>query len=52
VRPQQILTLRFRTTSKVEEPKPVLQWDAMVPQAKLAALHEYSNEKGHPPRGN
>ena len=52
VRPQQILTLRFRTASKVEEPKPVLQWDAMVPPAKLAALHEYSSEKGHPPLGN
>jgi hypothetical protein len=52
VRPQQIVTLRFRTSSKVEEPKPVLEWDPMVPPAKLAALHEYSSEKGHPPLGN
>jgi alpha-mannosidase len=52
VRAQQIVTLRFRTASSVNEAKSVMAWDDMVPQPKLAALHEYSNEKGHPPRGD
>ncbi len=52
VRPQQIVTMRFRTDASVAEAKPVLKWDEMVPEHKLPALHEYSNEKGHPPRGN
>ena len=52
VRPQQIVTLRFGTASKIEATKPILEWDELVPLAKRAALHEYSTEKGHPPRGN
>jgi hypothetical protein len=52
VRAQQIVTLRFRTSSSVEEPKPLTLWDPIVPKGKLATMHEYSNEKGHPPRGN
>jgi len=52
VRPQQIVTLRFRTTSSVEDPKPLTEWDPLVPENKRAALHQYSGEKGHPPRGN
>jgi hypothetical protein len=51
VRPQQIVTMRFRTNDSVTDAKPVLKWDEMVPEHKLAALHEYSNEKGHPPHG-
>ena len=31
---------------------PLTQWDPLVPENKRAALHEYSHEKGHPPRGN
>jgi alpha-mannosidase len=51
VRPQQIVTLRFRTATKAPETKPLLAWDPLAPPAKLPALHKYSNEKGHPPRG-
>ncbi|MBS1877445.1 MAG: hypothetical protein JSU00_29810 [Acidobacteria bacterium] len=51
VRPQQIVTLRFRTSTSVAEPQPLTEWDLTVPPNKLAALHEYSDEKGHPPRG-
>ena len=51
VRPQQIVTLRFRTTGAVPIPPPLLAWDPLAPPQKRAALHQYSNEKGHPPRG-
>jgi len=52
VRPQQIVTLRFRTEGPAVETKLVTQWDEMVPAAKLPMLRAYSNEKGHPPKGN
>jgi alpha-mannosidase len=52
VRPQQIVTMRFRLSAAIEEPGPLLQWDELVPMSKLEALHNYSDEKGHPPRGN
>jgi len=52
VRPQQIVTLRFRTASAIAEPEPIMQWDELVPPRKRASLHEYSSEKGHPPRGD
>ncbi|MCL5005031.1 MAG: hypothetical protein M1404_00735 [Acidobacteria bacterium] len=52
VRPQQIVTLRFRTASAVEEIKPILEWDPLVPKSKLAALHKYGSYKGHPPLGD
>jgi hypothetical protein len=51
VRPQQIVTLRFRTDAGVVEPQPLLDWDPLVPLAKRPLLHKYSSEKGHPPRG-
>lgn len=51
VRPQQIVTLRFRTEMGVPAPKPLLEWDPLVPEPKRAALRKYSSEKGHPPRG-
>jgi alpha-mannosidase len=51
VRPQQIVTLRFRTASAVQEVPPLLAWDPLVPAAKLPALRRYSSEKGHPPAG-
>ncbi len=52
VRPQQIVTLRFRTATPVGDIQPLLAWDGLVPAAKLAGLHEYlPNVKGHPPRG-
>jgi alpha-mannosidase len=52
VRPQQIVTIRFRTDSAVEEIKPILNWDNLVPKSKLAALHVYGDWKGLPPRGD
>ena len=53
VRPQQIVTLRFRTQSAVDPVKPLLAWDEMVPPAKREALNTYlKDKKGHPPRGN
>jgi hypothetical protein len=53
VKPQQIVTLRFRTAEPVAEIKPLMAWDELVPAAKQAALREYIPDKmGHPPRGN
>jgi alpha-mannosidase len=53
VRPQQIVTLRFRTARPVAEVEPLLEWDALVPPAKQAALHTYlKDKKGLPPRGS
>ena len=52
VRPQQIVTMRFRTDSRADEIKPITAWDKFVPQSKRAALHAYGNYKGHPPRGD
>jgi hypothetical protein len=52
IRPQQIVTLRFRTDSAVPDPEPRVTWDDLVPEPKRAALHEYTTAKGHPPRGN
>jgi alpha-mannosidase len=51
VRPQQIVTLRFRTKTAVPAPAPLLDWAPLAPPAKRAMLKAYSSEKGHPPRG-
>jgi hypothetical protein len=51
VRPQQIVTLRFRTGGNVPPPEPLLDWAPLAPPAKRAMLKQYSNKKGHPPRG-
>ncbi len=51
VRPQQIVTVRFRTKTAIAAPPPLLDWDPVVPPVKRPALHRYSSEKGHPPRG-
>jgi alpha-mannosidase len=52
VRPQQIVTLRFRTASPVAKAEPLTEWDELVPEGKRAALHEHRRDrKGHPPRG-
>lgn len=52
VRPQEILTVRFRAEGKaVAEPKLISEWDALAPQKKRAALREYTDDKGHPPAG-
>jgi hypothetical protein len=51
VKPLQIVTLHFETEQTLEVPPPVEKWDPFVPKQKLAALHAYSEEKGHPPKG-
>jgi alpha-mannosidase len=52
VEPQQIVTILFKTSSAVEEEKPVVEWDKFVPRGKLKALHAYSPDViGHPPIG-
>ncbi|MBI5820011.1 MAG: hypothetical protein HZA88_13585 [Verrucomicrobia bacterium] len=52
VRPQQIVTMRFRTKTSVPEVKPLMEWDEMVPVKKREALHRYLPDvKGHPPAG-
>ena len=52
VAPQQIVTMHFHAESAVEEIKPILSWDGLVPAPKRAALHQYGKYKGHPPRGD
>jgi hypothetical protein len=52
VRPQQIVTMRFKTADAVAEVKPLTEWDALVPEKKREALRRYlPNVKGHPPAG-
>jgi hypothetical protein len=54
IRPQQIVTLRFKTAQPVEEIQPLLKWDELVPPAKLPALLKKipNAAVGHPPLGN
>ncbi len=53
IRPQQIVTLRFKTREPVAGVEPLLKWDALVPPHKLEALRHYLPDvKGHPPAGN
>jgi hypothetical protein len=52
VRPQQIVSLRFRTASPVAKIEPLTKWDDLVPAGKRAALYDHRKDrKGHPPRG-
>ncbi len=51
VRAQQIVTLRFRTSGNLPQPQPLLDWEPLVPPEKRAMLRQYSDDKGHPPRG-
>lgn len=53
VRPQQIVTLRFKTMRSVVVPKAITSWDEFVPKEKLEALHVYDPHlSGHPPFGD
>lgn len=52
VRPQQIVTMRFRTDSAAPDVQPLTDWAPLVPQAKLAALRTKLDKKGHPPAGD
>jgi len=50
VRPQQIVTMRFKTARVVSEVKPLTEWDELVPEKKREALQRYQPDvKGHPP---
>jgi hypothetical protein len=52
VRPQQIVTMRFKTAGAVSAVKPLTAWDSLVPESKREALHRYlPGVKGHPPAG-
>jgi hypothetical protein len=52
VRPQQIVTMRFKTADAVAEVKPLTEWDELVPEKKREALRRYLPDvKGHPPAG-
>lgn len=52
VRPQQIVTMRFKTNSSVAEVKALTEWDELVPPGKQEALRRYQpDKKGHPPSG-
>ncbi len=51
VRPQQIVTMRFRAPAPVEEIQPLLQWDSLVPGPKQEMLRQHTKDKGHPPHG-
>lgn len=51
VRPQQIVTLRFRTARPVAEIEPLTDWTPLVPEKKRPSLNKYlKDKKGHPPR--
>jgi len=51
VRPQQIVTLCFRTDSTVPDIQPLTSWEPLVPPAKRPALNLRLDKKGHPPAG-
>jgi hypothetical protein len=51
IRPQQIVTMRFRAPSAVPDVKPLTRWDDLVPEEKREALNTRIDAKGHPPRG-
>jgi alpha-mannosidase len=48
VKPQEIVTLRFRTTAAVPVPLAIRAWDELVPAAKRTALHQHLELKGYP----
>jgi hypothetical protein len=50
VRPQQIVTMRFKTANVAPDVKPLMEWDELVPDKKREALRRYQPDvKGHPP---
>jgi alpha-mannosidase len=52
VRPQQIVTIRFKTEQRVADVIPLTDWNPLVPEHKRATLNTYIDKKGHPPRGD
>jgi hypothetical protein len=52
VRPQQIVTVRLRTTTQVGAIETLTDWAPLVPEHKRPALRNYdATVKGHPPHG-
>lgn len=50
VKPQQIVTLRFKTAQPVADIVPLTKWDELVPVSKRAELNQYKPDlTGHPP---
>jgi hypothetical protein len=50
IRPQQIVTIHFSTSTSLDPPRQVSSWDAFVPEHKRTALHDYDPTLiGHPP---
>jgi alpha-mannosidase len=49
VRPQQIVTLRFRADSSVERPKAIRSWTPLVPWFKRGPLEVTDPVRGYPP---
>ena len=41
VKPQQIITLRFRTAERLAETRPLTDWTPLVPEHKRPALNPY-----------
>ena len=53
LKPQQIVTIHFKTETILQEAEAVTEWDRFVPEQKLATLHKYDPALvGHPPFGN
>ena len=53
VKPQQIVTIHFESSSSLPAAEAVTKWDRFVPEEKLPALHKYNAALvGHPPFGN
>jgi len=52
VRPQQIVTMRFKTAKAVAAVTPLTDWNPLVAEHKRAALNTFIDKKGHPPRGD
>ncbi|MFO7976218.1 MAG: hypothetical protein R6V12_16465 [Candidatus Hydrogenedentota bacterium] len=51
IRPQQIVTVRMRTSAPVDSIVPLTDWTPLVPAHKRPALRAYDPDvKGHPPR--
>ncbi len=50
IRPQQIVTLRFGTNSRVPEPSPIRTWKTIVPPERQKTLERRIQAKGHSPR--
>jgi hypothetical protein len=51
LRPQEIVTLRLRTTGRVTTPEPIRSFERLIPASKRAFMRDarHPNLVGHPP---